>query len=78
MLNNGLRQINHEMTNQETTIIFINQIRYKISTGFSLGNPETTTGGAALPFYASLRIKLKNKKEKIEKEGKYIGIKISA
>lgn len=78
MLNNGLRQINHEMTNRETIIIFINQIRYKISTGFTFGNPETTTGGASLPYYASLRIKLKNKKEEIEKGGKYIGIKICA
>ncbi|CAI2191686.1 3985_t:CDS:2 [Funneliformis geosporum] len=78
MLNNGLRQINHEMTNRETIIIFINQIRYKIPTGFSFGNPETTTGGASLPYYASLRIKLKNKKEEVEKGGKYIGIKICA
>src|SRR5436305_14871906 len=77
MLNNGLRQITHEMINQETTIVFINQIRYKIPTGFSFGNPKTTTGGAALPYYTSLRIELKNKKEKVEKEGKYIGIKIS-
>ncbi|CAI2177939.1 6292_t:CDS:2 [Funneliformis geosporum] len=78
MLNNGLRQINHEMTNRETIIIFINQIRYKIPTGFTFGNPETTTGGASLPYYASLRIKLKNKKEEVEKGGKYIGIKICA
>ncbi|CAI2177330.1 18027_t:CDS:2 [Funneliformis geosporum] len=55
MLNNGLRQINHEMTNRETIIIFINQIRYKIPTGFTFGNPETTTGGASLPYYAILK-----------------------
>ena len=79
MLNNGLNQIINEMTNRETTIIFINQLRYKIPTsGFAFGNPETTTGGKALPYYASLRIKLRNKKERIEKEGKYAGIKIAA
>ena len=77
-MNNGLRQIIHETISQEAIIIFINQIRYKISTGFSFGNPETTTGGAALPYYTSLRIRLKNKREKIEKEGKNIGFKVSA
>jgi recombination protein RecA len=78
MIGNGLKKINHEMTNKETTIILINQVRYKVSTGFSFGNPETTTGGTALPYYASLRIKLRNKKEKIEKGDKCIGIKVSA
>ncbi|RHZ35577.1 recombinase RecA [endosymbiont GvMRE of Glomus versiforme] len=78
MINNGLRQINHEMTNRETVIIFINQLRNKISTGFFMGNPKTTTGGVALTYYASLRIELKNKKEKIEKEGEYIGMKFWA
>jgi recombination protein RecA len=78
MINNGLRQINHEMTNRETIIIFINQLRNKISTGFFMGNPKTTTGGVALTYYASLRMELKNKKEKIEKEGEYIGMKVWA
>lgn len=76
MINNGLRQVNHEMTNQETIIIFINQLRNKVSTGFFMGNPKTTTGGVALTYYASLRIELKNKKEKIEKEGIYVGMKV--
>jgi recombination protein RecA len=78
MLNNGLSQINNEMTNRETVIIFINQIRNKVSTGFFVGNPKTTTGGVALTYYASLRIELKNKKEKVEKEGEYVGIKVWA
>ena len=77
MMNNGLKQILHEMTNRETIVIFINQIRNKISTGyFSFGNPKTTTGGVALTYFSSLRIELKNKKEKVEKEGKYAGVKI--
>ena len=58
------------------TIIFINQTRNKISTGFFMGNPKTTTGGVALTYYSSLRIELVNKREKIEKEEKYIGFKI--
>lgn len=78
MINNGLRQINHEMTNRETIIIFINQLRNKVSTGFFMGNPKTTTGGVALTYYASLRIELKNRREKIEKEGEYIGLKVWA
>ena len=79
MMNNGLKQILHEMTNRETIVIFINQIRNKISTGyFSFGNPKTTTGGVALTYFSSLRIELKNKKEKVEKEGKYIGVKVWA
>ncbi|CAI2200170.1 8515_t:CDS:2, partial [Funneliformis geosporum] len=57
MVNNGLRQINHEMTNRETIIIFINQLRNKISTGFFIGNPKTTTGGVALTYYATQIIK---------------------
>lgn len=79
MMNNGLKQILHEMINRETIIIFINQIRNKISTGyFSFGNPKITTGGVALTYFSSLRIELKNKKEKIEREGKYIGVKVWA
>ncbi|KLL01581.1 MAG: recombinase A [Mycoplasmataceae bacterium RC_NB112A] len=77
MMNNGLKQILHEMTNRETIVIFINQIRNKISTGyFSFGSPKTTTGGVALTYFSSLRIELKNKKERVEKEGKYIGTKV--
>ena len=41
-----------------------------------MGNPKTTTGGVALTYYSSLRIELVNKREKIEKEEKYIGFKI--
>lgn len=59
------------------TIIFVNQIRQKI--GVMYGNPETTPGGEALKFFASLRIRLAqigSKKERgIVKEGEEIGIR---
>ena len=58
-------------------VLFVNQIRNKISTGYFSGNPETTSGGIALSYFASLRIRLREK-EKIEKNGEYIGIKVQA
>src|SRR6185312_13315784 len=45
LMSHGLRILKNELTNKDTIIIFINQIRNKISTGFYGGNPETTTGG---------------------------------
>jgi recombination protein RecA len=73
LMSKGLRIINNELIKSDTIIIFINQLRQKISMFGSFGNPETTTGGNALKFIASIRIRLK-KVGKIEKNGKYIGI----
>lgn len=56
LMSKGLRILNG--ANQEWAIIFINQIREKI--GVMYGNPETTTGGRALPFFATLRIHVKS------------------
>lgn len=77
LMSKGLRIINNELSKKETIVIFINQLRQKISTFGSFGNPETTTGGNALKFIASLRIKLK-RVGKIEKNGSYIGIETQA
>ena len=77
LMSQGLKILKNELINKETIIIFINQIRNKISTGYYGGNPETTTGGMALRFDADLRIKLK-RKDKIEKNDKLIGIKVEA
>lgn len=77
MMSNGLKQLNNKLTNRATILIFINQTRNKISTNYFAGNPETTTGGVSLGFYASLRIRLKEK-EKIDKNGEYIGIRVQA
>jgi recombination protein RecA len=75
MMSAGLRKINWALSNKDSIVIFINQIRNKISTGYFAGNPETTSGGKALGYFASLRLRLKEK-EKIEKNNQYVGIKV--
>jgi recombination protein RecA len=52
-----LRKLAGTLGKTHTTIIFINQIRMKI--GVVYGNPETTTGGNALKFYASMRLEIR-------------------
>lgn len=59
LMSKGLRKITGALNEQNCAIIFINQIREKINTGFMMGNPETTTGGRALKFFASQRIELR-------------------
>ena len=54
LMSQALRKLTAIVSRSKTCFIFINQIREKI--GFFLGNPETTTGGRALKFYASMRI----------------------
>jgi len=63
MMSQGLRKLTGILAKTGTTIIFLNQIRMKI--GVMFGNPETTTGGNALKFYASQRLEIR-KGEKIE------------
>ncbi|HRI36128.1 MAG TPA: recombinase RecA [bacterium] len=63
LMSQALRKITGIISKSNTTVIFINQIRMKI--GVVFGNPETTTGGNALKFYASQRIEIR-RKEKIE------------
>jgi recombination protein RecA len=54
LMSQALRKLTGAISKSRTVVIFINQIREKI--GVMFGNPETTTGGRALKFYASLRI----------------------
>lgn len=63
LMSQALRKITGVISKSNCTVIFINQIRMKI--GVMFGNPETTTGGNALKFYASQRIDIR-RKEKIE------------
>ncbi|MDO7815610.1 DNA recombination/repair protein RecA, partial [Helicobacter pylori] len=58
LMSHALRKITGVLHKMNTTLIFINQIRMKIGmTGY--GSPETTTGGNALKFYASVRIDIR-------------------
>lgn len=59
MMSKAMRKLTGALNEKNCAIIFINQIREKISTGFSMGDPTTTTGGRALKFFASQRIELK-------------------
>ncbi len=57
LMSQGLRKLTGIVKKTDTTVIFINQIRMKI--GVMFGSPETTTGGNALKFYASLRLDIR-------------------
>ncbi|MDD2917194.1 MAG: recombinase RecA [Candidatus Gracilibacteria bacterium] len=63
LMSQALRKITGVISKSNSTVIFINQIRMKI--GVMFGNPETTTGGNALKFYASQRLDIR-RKEKLE------------
>jgi len=57
LMSQALRKLTANISKTQTTVVFTNQIRMKIGTFF--GNPETTTGGNALKFYASIRIDIR-------------------
>ncbi|MBV8896576.1 MAG: recombinase RecA [Acidobacteriaceae bacterium] len=57
MMSQALRKLTASVSRANTCLIFINQLREKI--GVMFGNPETTTGGRALKFYASVRIEVR-------------------
>ena len=57
LMSQALRKLTSNISKTKTTCIFINQMREKI--GISFGNPETTTGGLALKFYASVRMDIR-------------------
>jgi recombination protein RecA len=56
-MSQALRKLTSTIARSQTVVIFINQIRMRI--GVMFGNPETTTGGNALKFYASLRMDIR-------------------
>ena len=57
LMSQALRKLTGSISKSDTTVIFINQIRHKI--GVMFGSPETTTGGNALKFYASVRLDIR-------------------
>lgn len=58
LMSQALRKLTSAISKSKTSVIFINQIRMKI--GIMFGNPETTTGGHALKFYASVRMDIRS------------------
>lgn len=76
MMSKALRKFIAPANEHKTMIVFINQLRNKI--GVMFGNPETTPGGKALPYYASVRIDVRRKEDIKDKSGESIGIKVKA
>ena len=62
-MSNNLRQMTAKAASAGTTLIFINQLRSNISMGYGQGPTETTPGGKALKFYASVRLEIKRGKQ---------------
>lgn len=63
LMSYALRRLTAAISKSNTTVIFINQLRAQISTGYGSGPTETTTGGRALKFYSSVRIEVKRGKQ---------------
>ncbi|HEY9720875.1 MAG TPA: recombinase RecA [Oscillatoriaceae cyanobacterium] len=73
LMSQALRKLTGAMGKTQCTVIFINQIREKI--GVMFGNPETTTGGRALRFYASVRLEVR-RIETLKKDGAEFGNRV--
>jgi recombination protein RecA len=77
LMSQALRKITGSVSKSRTILIFLNQIRMKI--GVVFGNPETTTGGNALKFYASVRLEIRRTgqiKERDEVVGNQTRVKV--
>jgi recombination protein RecA len=77
LMSQALRKITGSVSKSNTILIFLNQIRMKI--GVMFGNPETTTGGNALKFYASVRLEIRRTgqiKERDEVVGNATRVKV--
>lgn len=70
LMSKALRKLTGVIGKTNTTVIFINQLRQKI--GVMYGNPETTTGGNALKYYASIRMEIK-RVEGLKGDGEDVG-----
>jgi recombination protein RecA len=77
LMSQALRKITGSVSRSNTMLIFLNQIRLKI--GVMFGNPETTTGGNALKFYASIRMEIRRTgsiKDREEITGNHTRVKV--
>ena len=73
LMSQALRKLTGSISKTNCTMIFINQLREKI--GVMFGNPETTTGGNALKFYASIRLDIRRSTQIKDSEGNVLGNK---
>ena len=73
LMSQALRKLTGVMSKSNCTVIFINQLREKI--GVMFGNPETTTGGRALKFYASVRLDVR-RIDSLKQSGEVIGNRV--
>src|SRR5688572_13460141 len=77
LMSQALRKLTGAIARSRTSVVFINQLREKI--GVMFGNPETTTGGKALKFYASLRLDIRRigpVKDKEDIVGSHVRVKV--
>jgi recombination protein RecA len=77
LMSQALRKLTGAIARSKTIVIFINQLREKI--GVMFGNPETTTGGKALKFYASVRLDIRRigpVKDKDDVVGSHVRVKV--
>ena len=77
LMSQALRKLTGAIARSRTSVVFINQLREKI--GVMFGSPETTTGGKALKFYASLRLDIRRigpVKDKEEVTGSQVRVKV--
>src|SRR5512144_1458778 len=77
LMSQALRKLTGSIARSKTSVVFINQLREKI--GVMFGNPETTTGGKALKFYASLRLDIRRigpVKDKEDVVGSHVRVKV--
>ena len=75
LMSSALRKLSGIISKTKTIVIFLNQVRMKI--GIMFGNPETTPGGLALKFYASVRIELRRSAQ-IKKGEEIVGNRVKA
>jgi len=77
LMSQAMRKLTAAISRSDTSVIFINQLREKI--GVMFGNPETTTGGRALKFYASVRMdirKIESLKQGLDVVGNRVKVKV--
>jgi recombination protein RecA len=77
LMSQALRKLTGVISKSKTTVVFINQLRIKI--GVMFGNPETTSGGQALKYYASVRMDIRGSEQIKDGDlsiGKHVKVKV--